>query len=132
KKTPWSALILIFSCLPLAAHHSLDAEYDRDQPVTISGTVTEIAWTNPHSYIYLEATHEDGQVVRWRFEGYPPRFLAGQGWTKDETLQPGDSVTIQGWKALDGSPAAHGTIVILENGRRMLFGAQGPQQTQGP
>jgi len=98
-------LALVVACtlsaMPLPAHHSFGAEYDANRPVTVTGVITKIEWTNPHSFIHLDVKDEKGAVVDWKFEGYPPNVLYRTGWTKDSTIKIGDTVTISGWRAPD-------------------------------
>src|SRR3954464_7650073 len=81
------------------AHHSFAAEYDGNQPVTVSGTVAKIDWTNPHIHFYVDVKDASGAVTQWKFEGYPPNMLVRQGWKRDVTLKPGDVVSVFAWKA---------------------------------
>ena len=67
----WAGALLL-AALPLAAHHSFGAEYDADKPVTLTGVITKIEWTNPHSHFYLDVKDAKGNVANWKFEGYPP------------------------------------------------------------
>jgi len=92
-----SAAVLLAA--PLAAHHSFAAEYDGMQPVTVSGTVAKIEWTNPHIHFFVDVKSDDGVVKQWKFEGYPPNMLVRQGWKRDVTLKVGDTVTVFGWRA---------------------------------
>src|ERR671931_2816845 len=82
-----------------SAHHSFAAEYDGERPITVSGTVVKIDWSNPHIHFYLDVKDESGSTTQWKFEGYPPNMLVRQGWKKDETLKPGDAVTVTGWRS---------------------------------
>jgi hypothetical protein len=74
--------------IPLLAHHSFGAEYDADKPITLTGTVTKIEWTNPHSYLFLDVTDDRGTVANWKLEGYPPTALYRTGWKRDVTMKP--------------------------------------------
>src|SRR5215831_20174260 len=95
-----SAAVLLAA--PLSAHHSFAAEYDGMQPVTVSGTVAKIEWTNPHIHFFVDVKNDKndgGAVTQWKFEGYPPNMLVRQGWKRDETLKVGDTITVFGWRA---------------------------------
>ena len=116
------AAALWWSAAGLAAHHSFGAEYDVNKPITLTGVVTNIEWTNPHSHIYLDVKDESGKVVNWKFEGYNPAVLYRVGWKKDVTLKPGDKITVFGWQARDGGPWAHSREITLADGRKLFFG----------
>ena len=114
--------VLALSAIPVAAHHSFGAEYDANQPITLTGVVTKIEWTNPHSFIYMDVTDKSGKVANWKFEGYGPGVLYRNGWKKDVTMKPGDRITIFGWRARDGSNWAHSREITLADGKKMMFG----------
>ena len=94
--------LLLTAAAPMQAHHSFGAEYDGDKPITLTGVVTKVEWTNPHSYFYLDVKDKDGKVANWKFEGYPPNVLYRTGWKREVTLKIGDTVTVFGWRARDG------------------------------
>ena len=118
----WLAVTLCFVPIPLLAHHSFGAEYDAEKPVTLTGVVTTIEWTNPHSYLHLDVTDDKGHVVKWKVEGYPPNALYRTGWKKDVTMEPGDRITVFGWRARDGTNWAHSREITLADGKKLMFG----------
>ena len=115
-------LVALAGAIPARAHHSFGATFDGTKPVTITGVLTRVQWTNPHSHMYLDVKEKDGTVVAWTFEGYPSVVLYRSGWTKDVTMKIGDTVTVFGWRARDNSPFALGREVTLPGGKRLFFG----------
>jgi len=87
-----SAIIIV---MPALAHHSFDAEYDGSRTTTITGIVTQVAWQNPHAYIFFNFKDESGATRDMRFELGPPYALVRGGWKKD-TVKIGDKITIEG------------------------------------
>jgi hypothetical protein len=108
--------------VPLFAHHSFGAEYDADKPVTVTGVITKIDWTNPHSHLFMDVKNDQGNVANWKFEGYPPVVLYRTGWRKDLTIKVGDTVTVFGWRARDGTNWAHSREITLPDGKKLFFG----------
>jgi hypothetical protein len=103
--------------LPLWAHHG-NAAYDAKNPITIKGTVTEFAWTNPHAQIYLDVKGEKGAIVHWAVETYSPGKLVRAGWTKD-VVKVGDIVSINLIPAKNGSPVGFLHKLVLPNGKEL-------------
>ena len=104
------------------AHHSFGVEYDVNKPVTLTGVITSIEWTNPHSFVYLDVRDASGKVTNWKFEGYPPGVLYRQGWKRDVTMKIGDTITIMGWQARDGGAWGHARQITLQDGKKLFFG----------
>jgi hypothetical protein len=114
--------VLFLFAAPLPAHHSFGAEYDASKPITVTGVLTKIEWTNPHSFIYIDVTDDKGVTANWKMEGYPPNVLYRNGWQKDATMKPGDRITVTGWRSRDGSNWGHSREVTLPSGKKMIFG----------
>jgi hypothetical protein len=117
-------LLLLVSVGSLRAHHSFAAQYDRNKPVTLKGTVTKVEWANPHIYFYVDVRTPDGKVENWALEGGAPNALYRNGWRKD-SLQVGHVVTVDAWLAKDGSKLANMRAVVLDDGRQVLGGSSG-------
>jgi hypothetical protein len=107
---------------PAVGHHSFGVAFDANQTVTLAGTITKIEWTNPHTHVYADVKDDTGRVVGWKFEGYPPTVLARTGWKRDVTIKVGDTITMFGYRARDGSAFAHLREVTLPDGKRLFFG----------
>lgn len=92
-----------------AAHHST-AEFDYTKQVTIKGTVKEVQWTNPHSYIQLIADGDGGDKIQWSVEIGSPSLNINMGWRKN-SVKVGDVVTMGLSPARNGKP--YGTLRVL-------------------
>jgi hypothetical protein len=88
----WLTLIVLLAARPAAAHHSA-AMFDRDKQVSLTGTIVQFEWSNPHSWIQIDVPNENGGMDRWSVECNSPNNLVRQGW-KSTSLKPGDKVTI--------------------------------------
>jgi hypothetical protein len=113
---------LLLAPAGVSAHHSFAAQYDGNKPLTLTGTIVNVEWTNPHIHINLDVKGADGAVTRWRFEGYPPNMLVRQGWKRDVTLKPGDVVTVFAWQARVEPNLGMSREVTFADGRKMTSG----------
>ena len=110
---------------PALAHHTFAAEYDADKPVTLTGSVTKMAWINPHSWIYINVKKADGAVENWAIEAGPPGTLVRAGFTK-ESLAAKTVFKINGYRAKDGALRANGRDITLPDGRLLFVGGSSP------
>ena len=124
--------IILAAAASLQAHHSFGVYFDADKPVKLSGVVTRVDWRNPHTHLYLDVKDNSGKAVNWTLEGYPTNVLTRTGWKKDVTVKVGDTISIFGWRARDGSPTAHLREVTLADGKRLFFGPPAGTGEGGP
>jgi uncharacterized protein DUF6152 len=110
--------------VPVFAHHSFAAQYDRDKPVTLVGPVTKIDWINPHARFFVDVKDANGKVVNWEVELAAPAMLMRRGWTRN-SLKLGESVTVNAFLAKDGSNLANASTVTLVDGRKVFAGSSG-------
>jgi uncharacterized protein DUF6152 len=123
-KLALAALIvgLLMAPLPALAHHAFAAEFDSTKNVTVKGTVEKVEWTNPHIWIYVGMKAADGTVTRWQCEGGSPNTLTRQGWSRD-SLKAGDQVSIEGFRAKNGSNTCNSRVVTTADGKRLFAGS---------
>ena len=121
---------LMVAVMPVAAHHSFAAEFDRSRTITVTGNVTRLEWTNPHARLYVQGADETGKTQEWDFELGPPNGLMRNGWRRD-SLKAGHKVTVEGFRSKTSTVVANARSVKLSDGRQVLAGSSfdtGPTQ----
>jgi hypothetical protein len=107
----------------LSAHHSFFAEFDEHQPVKVTGTISRVEWENPHVWFYLDVKDADGKVTSWGFSANAPGQMMRAGVTK-EMFKPGIMLTVEGFRAKDGSNNANSQKVTLPDRQKVVTSTQ--------
>jgi hypothetical protein len=109
----------------VVAHHSFSAEFDNERPVQLTGKVTDMRWSNPHAWIYIDVEQPDGTVVNWGLEMGGANGLIRRGWRRED-LPAGTVLKVEGWQARNGSTTANISTVTFEDGRTLFAGTSNP------
>ncbi len=113
-------IVFLAVSVPLFAHHG-SASYDTSKTVTVTGTVTEYIWANPHVFLKVDAKDDSGNTSHWVIEAQNPVTQTSKGWTKN-TFKPGDEVIV------DVTPAKNNALVgefkEFNGGRIVINGKQ--------
>ena len=118
------ALAILVAGGSALAHHAFSAEFDATKPVALRGTITRMEWINPHAWLHIDVTRDDGTVESWMIEAGPPGALVRRGWRRD-SVAPGIEVLVEGYQAIDGAFRANGRDVTFPDGTRLFAGSSG-------
>ncbi len=121
------ALVAVAAAVPALAHHSFSAEFDRNKVVKLEGTVIEMEWVNPHSWLHIAVPNDKGETEEWKVEGGSPAVLLRLGWTRD-SLPPGMKVIVNGFQAKDGSLRANSTSIEFPDGHTLSTGSSSERE----
>ncbi len=116
--------VAVASGTPTLAHHAFSAEFDSNQPIKLTGTVTRVEWINPHAWIHMTVKRKDGATETWMVEGGTPNTLMRRGFTR-ESLAAGTEIVVDGYKSKDGRLRANGRDLTFTDGRQLFMGSSG-------
>lgn len=123
-------LITILATLygQVSAHHAFSSEFDINKPISLQGVITRIEWVNPHSWLHMTATLEDGSTQEWMLEGGTPNTLLRAGLTQT-VLIPGTEIKVRGYQSKDPDcvPKCRGSgrDITFPDGRSVFMGSSG-------
>jgi hypothetical protein len=125
----FASAIVLSAGVPVHAHHAFAAEYDGNQRITISGTLTGFDWYNPHAWLHVDVKDADGKVENWAVEFGSPNALYRRGFRKTD-FPAGTEVVIEGYRAKNGSNNLNARSVKLPDGRNLFAGSSAPDAPQ--
>jgi len=125
------AACLLGAGIPLAAHHSFQAEYDDQKPITLTGKVTKVSPDNPHGWIYLDVKNDKGRTINWACELPPPNVLQRNGFNTSvykAMEEAHEEITVTAFLAKDGAKHAWAAGLTRSDGKTVItLGGLPPQ-----
>jgi Family of unknown function (DUF6152) len=116
--------LAVASTASVAAHHAFAAEFDAQKPIRFEGVVTRVEWVNPHTWFFIRVTKPDGKTEDWAIEAGTPNVLFRRGFSKD-ALKAGTKISIEGYRAKDGSFRGNGRNLTTPDGKMLFMGSSG-------
>ncbi len=118
-----AGVILLLLASSGTAHHAFSAQFDVEKPLKLIGTVTKVAWRNPHAWFYVDVEDDSDNVTNWGMELASPNLLMRKGWNRS-SMKVGDVVTVEGFHARDGSNTGNARVVTLNaTGKTLSIGS---------
>jgi hypothetical protein len=114
---------LLCVSIPLSAHHSFQAEYDDQRPITLTGKVTRISPDNPHGWMYLDVKNAKGRVINWALELPPPNVLQHNGFDTSvyKAMEENhEEITVTAFQAKDGGKHAWAAGLTRSDGKTVI------------
>ena len=115
-----AAISILLAAVPASAHHPFDPEFDWKKPVTLTGTVTKVEWTNPHATVSIDVRGTSGTITNWVVELGSPKVLEKNYRWNANLLKVGDNITVDGWLAKDGRKFLSSKSFTLTDGRELF------------
>jgi hypothetical protein len=117
--------LVLAAAVTLQAHHSFSATYDSNKPITLTGKISKLGWSNPHSHIYIEVKGPDGKMVTWEVETAGANALLRQGLRREDFV--GTEVVVRGFLAKDGTPSINASSMELVDSKKKYVNEEIPQ-----
>jgi uncharacterized protein DUF6152 len=115
-----AVISIVLATVPAFAHHPFAPEFDWKKPVTLTGTVTKVEWTNPHAVVSIDVRDASGTITNWALELGSPKVLEQHYRWKGNLLKVGDKITVDGWLAGDGRKLLSSKTFTLPDGREFF------------